>query len=179
LRDLELRLIIELIKNSRRSDRELAKHVGTSQPTVTRLRGRLEKEGYIQEYSIVPNFKKLGFQILAFTFTEMKRPFAPGELEKSRKNIRKLTEANPPAAIAAMTGMGCDADRVIVSFHKSYSDYADFIKRVRQHPLVIVEGVKSFLVNIDDGSHLLPLTFSQLANYLSKDTNLSKKVGKQ
>jgi DNA-binding Lrp family transcriptional regulator len=49
LREVELRLISELMKNSRKSDRELARTIGTSQPTVTRTRNRLEKEGYIKE----------------------------------------------------------------------------------------------------------------------------------
>ena len=42
LKDVELRLISELIKDSRRSDRELAKAIGVSQPTVSRVRVRLE-----------------------------------------------------------------------------------------------------------------------------------------
>jgi DNA-binding Lrp family transcriptional regulator len=34
MKDIELRLISELMKNSRRSDRELAKAIGISQPTI-------------------------------------------------------------------------------------------------------------------------------------------------
>jgi DNA-binding Lrp family transcriptional regulator len=34
--NVELRLISELMQNSRRSDRELARALGISQPTVTR-----------------------------------------------------------------------------------------------------------------------------------------------
>jgi DNA-binding Lrp family transcriptional regulator len=43
----------ELIKNSSRSDHKLAKAIGVFQPTVTRLRNQLEKEGYIQEYTVI------------------------------------------------------------------------------------------------------------------------------
>jgi len=64
LKDIELRLISELVKNSRRSDRELAKAIGISQPTVSRIRMRLEKQGLI-DYSAVPNLAKLGFEIIA------------------------------------------------------------------------------------------------------------------
>lgn len=53
MKDIELRLISELVKNSRRSDRELAKALGISQPTVSRIRVRLEKQGLI-DYSAVP-----------------------------------------------------------------------------------------------------------------------------
>jgi DNA-binding Lrp family transcriptional regulator len=41
LKDLQLKLIDELIKDSRRSDRELADRIGASQPTVARLRTKL------------------------------------------------------------------------------------------------------------------------------------------
>ena len=59
-----MKVAAELLKNSHRSDRELAKVLRTSQPTVTRIRNKLEKEGFIQEYSIIPHFVKLGFEIL-------------------------------------------------------------------------------------------------------------------
>jgi DNA-binding Lrp family transcriptional regulator len=49
MKDVELKLVSELMKNSRRSDRELAKAVGVSQPTVSRLVKRLEKDGLIKE----------------------------------------------------------------------------------------------------------------------------------
>ena len=45
MKDVELKLISELMKNSRRSDRELAKTIGVSQPTVSRLIRKLEKNG--------------------------------------------------------------------------------------------------------------------------------------
>lgn len=37
MKDVELSLVAELLKDSRRSDRELAKAIGVSQPTVSRL----------------------------------------------------------------------------------------------------------------------------------------------
>ncbi|MGC9346262.1 MAG: Lrp/AsnC family transcriptional regulator, partial [Candidatus Bathyarchaeales archaeon] len=57
-------LLYEFMKNSKRSDRELAKAVGVSQPTITRMRKNLEKLGYIREYTIMPALEKLGFEII-------------------------------------------------------------------------------------------------------------------
>ena len=65
MKDVELRLVSELMKNSRRSDRELAKELGISQPTVSRLISRLQKEGVIKEFTMVPDFCKLGFNLMA------------------------------------------------------------------------------------------------------------------
>lgn len=44
MKKVELKLLSELMKNARRSDRDLAKVSGTSQPIVTRARNRLEKD---------------------------------------------------------------------------------------------------------------------------------------
>jgi DNA-binding Lrp family transcriptional regulator len=44
MKDIERRLVSELMINSRRSDRQLAKALAVSQPTVTRVRAKLEKE---------------------------------------------------------------------------------------------------------------------------------------
>ena len=68
----EMRLLVELIKNCSRSDRKLAKVLGTSQPTVTRMRNKLAKEGFIQEFTVIPDFVKMGFEIVAVTLTKTK-----------------------------------------------------------------------------------------------------------
>jgi DNA-binding Lrp family transcriptional regulator len=66
-----LRLVSEMLKNSKKSDRELAGILGVSQPTVSRTRVRIEND-YIKTYTIIPDFEKLGYQIMAFTFSKMK-----------------------------------------------------------------------------------------------------------
>ena len=43
LKPIDYKLLFELMKNSHRSDRQLAKALGVSQPTVTRRRAMLEK----------------------------------------------------------------------------------------------------------------------------------------
>jgi len=65
-----LRLVSEMLKNSKKSDRELAGILAVSQPTVSRTRARIEKE-YIKTYTIIPDFKKLGYEIMAFTLAKI------------------------------------------------------------------------------------------------------------
>ena len=69
LKDIDFKIIFELMKNSKISDRELAKKIGVSQPTVSRKRAKLEKEGLL-DYTAIPDLKKLGFQIMAFSFSK-------------------------------------------------------------------------------------------------------------
>ncbi len=72
MKDVELRIVSELMKNSRRSDRELAKAVGVSQPTVSRTIARLEKEGVLREYTVIPDFHKLGYNLMAITLVNVR-----------------------------------------------------------------------------------------------------------
>lgn len=120
LKDIELRLICELVKNSRRSDRELAKALRTSQPTVSRTIKKLEKEGYIKEYTAVPNFSKLGFQIMAFTLIKLKEGIPNNMIEKKREEISEISEGKPYADLLALTGMGLGADRILVTYHENF-----------------------------------------------------------
>jgi len=65
-------LLLELLKDSKRSDREIAKVLGVSQPTITRMRQRLVKEGAIKEFTVIPDFVRMGF-CLQFTGKNMLR----------------------------------------------------------------------------------------------------------
>lgn len=71
-REKLIKLLFALIKNSKRSDRDLAKRLGFSQPTVTRSRKALEKEA-IEQYTIIPNLSYLGFDMIAFTLFRSKQ----------------------------------------------------------------------------------------------------------
>ena len=50
-KELAQQSLRELVKNSKRSDRELAKVLKVSQSTITRTRRKLEQSGLIQEYN--------------------------------------------------------------------------------------------------------------------------------
>ncbi len=67
------KILHELIKKSSRSDHEIAKVIEVSQPTVTRLRNQLEKEGIIREYTIIPDLTKMGIQLWPFFASNIKR----------------------------------------------------------------------------------------------------------
>jgi DNA-binding Lrp family transcriptional regulator len=66
LKDRELAIVSELMRDSRRSDRQLAKAIGVSQPTVSRLIQKLKNEGAIKECTMIPDFRRLGYSLCAF-----------------------------------------------------------------------------------------------------------------
>jgi len=133
-----------MMKNSKRSDRELAKIIGVSQPTITRMRQRLEKTGYIQDYSIIPNLEKLGFEITAFTFINNVETGA--RKQELSENADKWIESNPKIVFAA-TGDGLNGKNfIMISMHKNFTDYSEFMSDFRSKWAVNIRDIDSFLV---------------------------------
>jgi DNA-binding Lrp family transcriptional regulator len=168
LKDVELRLISEVLKNSCRSDRELAKAMGVSQPTVSRTKAKLQKEGYISEYTVIPNFNKLGYHVFALTFFTWKKGFSGVEKEKAIKWALAKAPSAPNNIILIERGMGLGYDSLMASFHENYSSYVKLLDNVRTSPYVDLSNMDSFIVNLDDKIHYRYLTFSTLAKHLSE-----------
>jgi len=139
--EIAIKILQQLLKNSKKSDRELAKVVGVSQATFTRRRKQLERK-VIQEYTITPNLYELGFEILAFTFVRISKP-ETGLLEKTRQAMAKS-----PSIIFASGGEGLGMQGVIVSVHKDYTSYSSFLTRLRLAAATILLDVQSFLVSL-------------------------------
>jgi len=143
-------LLQELIKNSKRSDRDLAKILGVSQPTLTRMRRRLERDNYILDYTAIPNLTKLGFEIIAFTFLSIDR-FDPetGELdtivgERAHKWVSHNSKIIYAAGGEGLHGNNC----MMISVHRDFTDFTDFISDFRSQWAVRVRDMDSFLVSL-------------------------------
>jgi DNA-binding Lrp family transcriptional regulator len=157
-----LRRVSEMLKNSKKSDRELAGILGVSQPTVSRTRARIEKE-YIKTYTIIPDFKKLGYQIMAITFAKTKT--YPGD-DKSTEIAAKTKEwiAKRPNVIFGADGEGLGKDIVLISFHKNYSAYAEFMRSFGMEWGSYMDNFESFLVSIASGYKLRDFDLKYLAD---------------
>lgn len=166
LKDVELRLIAELMKNSRRSDRDLAKSIGTSQPTVTRIRGKLEKEGYIREYTAIPDLRRIGYEILALTFVKLKTGLTEEETEKAREMARDSINKFPFGFAMIERGIGMEYNGVIITYHQSYASYLELLKSLRKFTFLELSKVDGFLISLADEVHYVPLTMSSLAKHV-------------
>jgi DNA-binding Lrp family transcriptional regulator len=166
LKETELKVLAELVKNGRIGDRELSRRLGISQPTISRARSKLEKEGIIREYTVIPDFVKLGYKLAAITLVKMKT-FPSKELyDQVRNQLRTLEKKNPSPVIITMKGIGCDADYVTASFHKTYSEYSRYIEFISQFQQVKTDEVRSFVIDLLGKGHFRYLTLSVLADYL-------------
>jgi len=165
LKENELRLVCELIKNSRRSDRELAKSIDLSQPTVSRIRTKLEKRGIIQ-YTGSPDLKELGFEIVAITFGNLNvgsNSDINVRVQRGKDFLRQ--HAN---ILFFSTGRGLNSDRVAVSAHKSYADYTKFIGDLKSDWADIIAVTGSFLISLGSDNVLRSITFKYLTACLDE-----------
>ncbi len=159
-----LSLLREMLKNSKKSDREIAKCLGVSQATLSRMRVKLEREGYIKTYTVVPDFVKLGYEILAFTFSKLK---SYPTLEETQKIAQRATEwvSKRPNIIFSADGRGLGGKEVImISFHKNYSKYADFMRSYAMDWGQVINEFESFIVSLNSGCKMKPLDLKYLAD---------------
>ena len=166
MKEAELRLVSELMKNSRRSDRELARVLGVSQPTVSRMIKRLEKEGAIKDYTMMPDFTKLGYELMALTFVSIKPTLGREEADKGRTMAQEQVKESPGNIIMLERGIGLGHTGVMISFHQDYSGYSQFIHSFKQASTTqayVSENVESFLMDLKDKIRYRSLTFSVLA----------------
>jgi DNA-binding Lrp family transcriptional regulator len=157
-----LKLLFELMKNSKRSDREIAKIIGVSQPTITRMRQRLEKSAIV-EYTVIPEWKELGFEIMAFTF--LKASKQQGLTEKTRG-----WAMNNPSVIFTSGGEGIGMDVAMMSFHKSFSDFSSFIMDLRKELAENLHDIQSFLMTTDGERLIKPFSLKYLEKVGTEET---------
>jgi DNA-binding Lrp family transcriptional regulator len=149
-----LKLLFELMKNAKRSDREIAKIIGVSQPTITRMRQRLEKTAIV-DYTVIPDWTELGFEIMAMTFVKAKR--LPEVTEKAKKWAMNNSNV---VFVAGGEGMGMDYS--MLSFHKNYSDYSNFIDNLKMEWAANLQDVQSFLMATGEDKTVKPLSLKYL-----------------
>ena len=146
-KDLPKRLLSELLKNSKRSDRELSKVLGVSQPTVTRARAKLVNEGSIREFTVIPDFKRIGYELMAITFGKYRARYM--RTPELLKEVGKWLNEQPHVIFASRAeGMGKDA--LIISLHQSYTEYAQFLKEIRMKYGAITQDHESVIIPLDE-----------------------------
>lgn len=150
-------LLFELLKNSKRSDRELAKVLGVSQPTVTRNRSKLVKEEVIREFTVIPDFVKMGYEIMAISLLKTRKPLNEPEVTKNCPNMILLAE-----------GEGLGKDTVMISLHKNYTEYSRFVTEHRMHCGENLKDYESMIVSLK-GTIVKPLSLKYLAEEQSED----------
>ena len=150
-----LSLLLELLRDSKRSDRELAKVLGVSQPTVSRMRGRLVKEGIIQDFTIIPDFVRMGYEIMAINCFKSK---SSKELtERAKKWVM-----SKPNIIFAAAAQGMGKNGIMISLHRDYTDFSNFLAEVMAEDESVMEDYDTMLISLK-GRIVKPLSLKYLA----------------
>ena len=142
-----MKVLYQLLKNSKKSDRDLAKVLKSSQPTITRMRKKLERIGMVRDYTVIPDFRKMGFEILALTFVKMRSKILTPKVMVGAKRYA----ARFPNAIFASSGEGLGMTGVIISLHKNYTDYHRNLNKMRVDWKEFTDDIKSFVISIGEG----------------------------
>jgi len=162
LKPLDYQLLFELMKDSHRSDRQLAKALGISQPTVTRRRAMLE-DSTIDGYTVIPKFGQIGFEVAAFTFMKTKLNYKKGKDKEDAFNKAKEWYLKQSNVIAVLDGQGMGYDAVCVSLHENYTSFAEFLRAQASELSEIIESTQSFQADLKPGVSIKPFHLKYLA----------------
>jgi DNA-binding Lrp family transcriptional regulator len=169
MKETELKLIAEVIKNSRRSDRQLARAIGVSQPTISRTLKKLDKEAFLKEYTAIPDIRKLGVEIVAFTFGTWSSEKIKDYPEKERIEEAKKFIAKHPNVIFASSGRGLGMTRMIVTVHKNYSDYEEFMRDAETEWGGLLTRLESFTLSVRTDMITAPFSLTHLMDYIRQE----------
>ena len=167
LKDIDLKILSWLMKNSKISDRKLAEIIGVSQPTVTRKRARMEKEGVL-EYTAIPNFAKLSFEIIAISFYSWTPEANSMRCENPEEIKNKLSAflSEHKNIIFTSNGRGFGMQRMMISVHRSYSDYMRLVNAVNSKWGRYLDQSESFIISTEADAAGRHLGFKYLAEYI-------------
>jgi len=155
-------LLLEYLKDSNRSDRQMAKVIGVSQPTVSRMRSRLLEAGLVRHFSAIPDFAKMGYEIMAFSFVK----FNMAQVMEIEEKTKEWMQSHPEIMFSSRAeGMGMDA--VTVSLHKNYAEYMNFLMENKKKWRKFVAETHYILVDLG-GDVAKPLSFKYLAEKKEK-----------
>jgi DNA-binding Lrp family transcriptional regulator len=155
MKEPAMKLLRELLKNSKRSDRELAKVLGVSQATVSRTRSKLVRDGVIKEFTVIPDFVKLGYTIMVIS--SVKTTIDGAMRQKAEAYVKQH-----PNIIFMTKAQGMGRNGIMISLHRDYAEYSDFHSALLQYWGTDIEERDEILVNLK-GSPVRPLSFSYLA----------------
>lgn len=126
LDEIDKKILGELLLNSKRSYRELAKAIGMSAATVINRVQRLESAGVIKEYTVMLDFERLGFELTVVTEMTVNR----GKLLETQQEIAKLPYV---CAVYDVTG---EIDSIVIAKFRNRRELSEFPKDLLRMPFV-------------------------------------------
>lgn len=124
--ELDKRILRELLRNSRRSFRQLAEELGVSTGTILKRVKDMKSEGVIKVFSVILDYAILGYEVTAITEVTVSK----GKLIEMEKKIAEISNV---CAVYDTTGL---TDAIIIAKFKSIEELSNFTKVVQSLPYV-------------------------------------------
>lgn len=126
LDDMDRKVLRELLRDSKRSFRELARSLGVSTATVISRVQRLESSGLITNYTVQVDHEKLGYELTVITEITV----SGGKLLEVEEEISKIPNV---CAVYDVTGL---TDAMVIAKFKNRRSLSDFTKKLLSMPYV-------------------------------------------
>ena len=97
LDEIDIALLRELERDSRQSQRALARHVNMSAPAVAERIARFERNGIIRKYSIAVDWERLGFDVVVYMPITLE---SGGDIEPTMEAFRAIPELEELTVVA-------------------------------------------------------------------------------
>ena len=144
--ETSLKVLIEYLKDSRQSFREVARKIGISSGTVANRIKELEETGVIKKYTTQLDYEKLGYELTAIT-----------EIIVSEGMMievgNKISELNNAINVYNVTG---DSDILVIAKFKTRQELSDFTKTILKMPHVVRTKTHVVLNTLKEDPTLLP-----------------------
>ena len=145
LDEIDLRILEELLKDSRKSFREIARRVGISVGTVLARVKNMEKKGVIKGYTVLLDHEKLGYELTAV----IELTVSKGRLLEVDKEIAKKPNV---CAVYDTTGL---TDAMIIAKFKTREELSKFTKSLLSNPYVERTNTHLVLTTIKEDFRIL------------------------
>lgn len=142
---VDRRILTELLRDSRRSYRSIARRAGVSVGTVLTRTRRMEKSGVIKGYSALLDHEKLGYQLTVLAEITVSK----GKLLEMEEAISKLPNT---CAVYDVTGL---TDAVVLAKFRSREELSKFTKSLLSMPFIDRSNTHVVLTTVKEDLRLL------------------------
>lgn len=143
--EVDRKILNELLRDSRRSYRSIARRAGISVGTVLSRIRRLEKIGVIKGYSALLDHEKLGYQLTVVAEITVSK----GKLLEMEEAIGKLPNT---CAVYDVTGL---TDALVIAKFHSREELSKFTKTLLSMPFVDRTNTHVVLTTVKEDLRLL------------------------
>jgi DNA-binding Lrp family transcriptional regulator len=143
--DVDRKILNELMRDSRKSYRAIARRAGISVGTVLSRIRKLEKNGVIKGYTAVLDHEKLGYQLTVLAEITVSK----GKLLEMEQAIGKLQNT---CAVYDVTGM---TDALVIAKFHSREELSKFTKSLLSMPFVDRTNTHVVLTTVKEDLRLL------------------------